>query len=262
MRSIHFVDEVPNIQVLLDQAKKSKRSFGIHFVNSYSIACMAIGIIPLRNLENNFLIIDGRPLQKYLEIKLGKKPLHKRGADFLRENMRFLAHQKVQQIFLSFDSSSEKLIKQFCLKEQIDSSEMNFLTLDEEMKCFQIPYLKNPKIPEQSVVWIFAGTPKQDQIAKSLESRSGLVTVGAGGALDMLTGKTAEAPRYLRQMYLEWLYRLIQEPKRLWKRYTFGNIAFIFLITYDFFSTILHWRSTKTRNQTSLSLPDIFFLSD
>ncbi len=77
----------------------------------------------------------------------------------------------------------------------------------------------------------------------------------------MLTGKTVEAPRYLRQMYLEWLYRLIQEPKRLWKRYTFGNIAFILLITYDFLSTKLHLKSTKSRNQTSLSLPDIFFRS-
>jgi N-acetylglucosaminyldiphosphoundecaprenol N-acetyl-beta-D-mannosaminyltransferase len=262
MRYIYFVDEVPDIQVLLGQAKISKRSFGIHFVNSYSLACIAIGLIPQRNLENNFNIIDGKPLQKYLEINLGKNILHNRGVDFLRKNMRFLADQKVQQTFLSFDPSSEKSLIQFCLNEQIDSSAMKFLTLDEKFKVSKIPYLENPKIPEQSVVWIFAGTPKQDQIARSLESRSGLVTVGAGGALDMLTGKTVEAPRYLRQMYLEWLYRLIQEPKRLWKRYTFGNIAFIILITYDFLSTLLNLKSTKSQNQTSLSLPDIFFRAD
>jgi N-acetylglucosaminyldiphosphoundecaprenol N-acetyl-beta-D-mannosaminyltransferase len=223
---------------------------------------MAVGLIPHRNLENNLHIIDGKPLQKYLEIKLGRKLFHNRGADFLRVNLAILANLKVQQIFLSFDASSEELLKLFCFKEQIDSSAMNFLTLDEKMKFSKIPYLENSKIPEQAVVWIFAGTPKQDQIAKSLEGRSGLVTVGVGGALDMLTGKTTEAPIYLRQIYLEWLYRLMQEPKRLWKRYTLGNIAFVFLIAYDFLYTLLHIKSTKSRNQNSLLLPDIFFQSD
>ena len=56
------------------------------------------------------------------------------------------------------------------------------------------------------------------------------VVIGVGGLIDILGGKIAEGPTWLRNCGLMWLYRFVQEPKRLWKRYTITNCQFIWLV--------------------------------
>lgn len=54
--------------------------------------------------------------------------------------------------------------------------------------------------------------------------------MGVGGSFDVLSGLTKRAPLWMQNMGFEWLFRLIQEPKRMWKRYLIGNSKFILLI--------------------------------
>ena len=54
--------------------------------------------------------------------------------------------------------------------------------------------------------------------------------IGLGGAFNVYSGVQSRAPLWMSNNSLEWLYRLIQEPRRLWKRYLFTNSYFIFLI--------------------------------
>ena len=51
--------------------------------------------------------------------------------------------------------------------------------------------------------------------------------VGVGGLFDFFAGDVKRAPVWLREIGLEWLWRLIQEPTRMWKRYLVGNVAFV-----------------------------------
>ena len=53
--------------------------------------------------------------------------------------------------------------------------------------------------------------------------------VGVGAAFDLLSGNLAEAPDWMKRSGLQWLYRLIKEPKRLWRRYLINNPRFIWL---------------------------------
>jgi N-acetylglucosaminyldiphosphoundecaprenol N-acetyl-beta-D-mannosaminyltransferase len=53
---------------------------------------------------------------------------------------------------------------------------------------------------------------------------------GVGGYFDILSGSKKRAPKWMRRIGMEWFYRFSQEPGRLWKRYLFGNVKFIFLI--------------------------------
>jgi N-acetylglucosaminyldiphosphoundecaprenol N-acetyl-beta-D-mannosaminyltransferase len=55
-------------------------------------------------------------------------------------------------------------------------------------------------------------------------------TLGVGGLFDILAGKIKRAPLWMRNIGLEWTYRLIQEPHRLWRRYLIGNVKFIILV--------------------------------
>jgi len=54
--------------------------------------------------------------------------------------------------------------------------------------------------------------------------------MGVGGSFDVIAGKIKRSPLWMQQTGLEWLHRFAQEPKRMWKRYTIGNLIFILLV--------------------------------
>lgn len=60
--------------------------------------------------------------------------------------------------------------------------------------------------------------------------------MGVGGSFDVVAGKVKRAPFWMQKSGLEWFYRFIQEPKRMWKRYLIGNSKFIWLVIKEKFS--------------------------
>jgi N-acetylglucosaminyldiphosphoundecaprenol N-acetyl-beta-D-mannosaminyltransferase len=78
------------------------------------------------------------------------------------------------------------------------------------------------------IVWLGLGTPKQDIVAARLADRSDLTFVAIGAAFDFIAGTKKQAPRFMREHGLEWLFRLASEPRRLMKRYLVGNSVFIY----------------------------------
>lgn len=78
------------------------------------------------------------------------------------------------------------------------------------------------------VVMVAFGVPDQDVFLARIAPRlNAPVTLGVGGLFDFISGRIPRAPLWLRKNGLEWLYRLRQEPRRMWRRYVVGNIAFI-----------------------------------
>jgi exopolysaccharide biosynthesis WecB/TagA/CpsF family protein len=72
------------------------------------------------------------------------------------------------------------------------------------------------------------GNPKQEMwIARRIGPQHAHVAAGVGALFDFLAGEVTRAPEILRRLRLEWLYRLAQEPGRLWRRYVLGNPAFL-----------------------------------
>jgi N-acetylglucosaminyldiphosphoundecaprenol N-acetyl-beta-D-mannosaminyltransferase len=70
------------------------------------------------------------------------------------------------------------------------------------------------------VVWVALGTPRQERwMHVHREKLRAPVIVGVGAAFDFIAGAKKQAPRWMRENGLEWLYRLLQEPRRLWRRY-------------------------------------------
>ena len=57
--------------------------------------------------------------------------------------------------------------------------------------------------------------------------------MGVGGSFDVIAGKTKRAPLWMQNLGMEWFYRVLQEPKRMWKRYLFGNSEFIYLVAKE-----------------------------
>lgn len=78
------------------------------------------------------------------------------------------------------------------------------------------------------ITWVGMSTPKQERfMAEYLPKLNTTVMVGVGAAFDFYTGRVAQAPRWIQRSGFEWLFRLFQEPRRLWKRYLKNNPLFV-----------------------------------
>ena len=81
------------------------------------------------------------------------------------------------------------------------------------------------------VVWVGLGMPKQELWMDSIRDElPGVALLGVGAAFDFLAGTKKQAPAWMQRAGLEWLFRLIQEPRRLWRRYVWNNPAYAFLL--------------------------------
>ncbi len=100
------------------------------------------------------------------------------------------------------------------------------LTEEEDTQIIQMINDANPDI-----VWIGLSTPKQEYwMAKHIDRLTASVLIGVGAAFDFLAGTKKQAPRWMQRSGLEWFFRLITEPRRLWRRYLINNPSFLWLI--------------------------------
>lgn len=77
------------------------------------------------------------------------------------------------------------------------------------------------------IVWVGLSTPKQERfMAEYLPKIATTLMVGVGAAFDYHTGRINDSPRWVKQMGLQWMHRLAQDPARLWRRYLMNNPPF------------------------------------
>lgn len=83
-----------------------------------------------------------------------------------------------------------------------------------------------------NILFVAISSPKKEIFLN--ENKSILKNInfimGVGGSFDVVSGLVKRAPQWMQKFGLEWFYRLIQEPKRMWRRYLVGNTKFIFLV--------------------------------
>ncbi|MFC4656784.1 WecB/TagA/CpsF family glycosyltransferase [Rheinheimera marina] len=97
------------------------------------------------------------------------------------------------------------------------------LTNDEESAVF-----KEINSSRVDILFVGIGCPKQEIWMSNAKPHVGCVMLGVGAAYDFISGSKMHAPIWMQKIGLEWLFRLLSEPKRLWKRYLKQNPRFIF----------------------------------
>jgi len=106
------------------------------------------------------------------------------------------------------------------------------LSEEEDAEILALIHMAKP-----DVLWIGLSTPKQEQWM--YEHRSKLrvpVVVGVGAAFDLNTGRIRQAPAWMREHGLEWAFRLLQEPRRLWRRYLVYGSEFAWDVALELLS--------------------------
>ena len=161
------------------------------------------------------------------------KPLKGRVAGIdLMQNLVKLAHDKEYKIF--FFGAKEEIVKKVVdtysdkySPEIIAGYRNGYFKKEEERNIAQ-------QIADSGANILFVAITSPTKENFLYQNREILkkvnFTMGVGGSFDVVAGKVKRAPVWMQNSGLEWLYRVIQEPRRMWKRYLIGNTKFIFLV--------------------------------
>jgi N-acetylglucosaminyldiphosphoundecaprenol N-acetyl-beta-D-mannosaminyltransferase len=108
-----------------------------------------------------------------------------------------------------------------------------FRELTEAEKAADLMALRDS---ETQLLFVGLGCPKQERWMAENRKSINAVMIGVGAAFDLYAGELREAPRLVSKLGLEWMFRLIQEPRRLFSRYLLVNPRFVWLATRQLIS--------------------------
>ena len=167
------------------------------------------------------------------------KPLKERVAGIdLMANLVEMAYQKNYKIFLF--GAKEEVVKSVVEKySEIYSPDLiagyrnGYFSPEEEERIAQ-------QIADSGTQMLFVAISspiKENFLYRHREILKDVnLIMGVGGSFDVVAGKTKRAPKWMQKIGMEWFYRFLQEPKRMWKRYLVGNTKFILLVLKEKFS--------------------------
>lgn len=216
IRTIEDDTQVPLTEFLSD------RSCVVSFVNAHAInlACRDRNFLDAL-MRANFRLRDGSGV-KMLLIALGRRSgLNMNGTDLIP---RILDACKATPIALYGSSAAVAAAAAETLKRQgaIGVTHCDGFQTREH-------YLQRIRAERPRVVVLGMGMPRQELIADAIviEASYPILIINGGAILDFMAGRVKRAPLRLRQIGLEWLFRLYIEPRRLWRRYLVGNAVFL-----------------------------------
>lgn len=179
--------------------------------------------------ESVLSVPDGKPLSV---VGRKEKPSMDRvtGPDLMREIFSISTQHGWRHYFYgneqkNLDALKETLLREYPALEIAGMEPSVFRPLSDGEKsqlCARID------ASGADFAWIALGAPRQEVLMHELKGHTSSLMVGVGGAFNVLAGIVPEAPRWMQNLSLEWFYRLMQEPKRLFKRYAITNSKFIF----------------------------------
>ncbi len=184
-----------------------------------------------RTVQNSaaMALPDGGPLSKYSRFAGFRNAERVTGPDLMVELFRISAQKGYRHFFYgstqeTLDDMRTALRRDYpgMVVAGMYAPPFRPLTEEEDQKIIA---LINDARPD--FIWVGLGAPKQEEWMYDHRGALNAVSVGVGAGFDYLAGHIRRAPRIMQALCLEWLYRLLQDPKRLWKRYVTTNVKFL-----------------------------------
>ena len=144
------------------------------------------------------------------------------GTDFIPQLIGCLANNKKIALFGTTTETIQQAIPSF------ESYGVEVISFSDGFQSIDHYVDKIKQCPDVGMVILGMGMPKQERVAVALKPHMNDGVVVCGGAIiDFMSGKVARSPQIFRTLGIEWIYRLSQEPRRLFQRYVIGNVIFI-----------------------------------
>ena len=178
----------------------------------------------LRNAD--FVTADGMPIVLLSRLLRRRLPARVTGADMVPAICRRCAEEGLKVYVLGGDKDAvaEAFAKLGvkCLAGHDDA----FVKLDEQ----QPEIVERINAAKPDILFVALGNPKQELwMGRNASKLDVGAMVGIGGTFNFIAGKVKRAPKWMQKSGLEWIYRIIQEPGRLWRRYAYGLVKFSWL---------------------------------
>ena len=178
-----------------------------------------------------FITPDGKPITWALRAMYGIKQERVAGMELLPDLLTAAANDNVPVYFYG---GTEEMLDKTRRHLQNNLPSLNIagmysppfrqLTIEEEEAIVDDINTSGAKL-----VFVILGCPKQERWMAAAKGRVNAFMIGLGGSLPVMIGLQKRAPKWMQTAGLEWLYRLGQEPGRLFKRYAITNTYFIYL---------------------------------
>ncbi len=193
---------------------------------------------------------DGAPLSVGLKLLYGKKQDRVAGMDVFPHLLKeAAARKKTVYLFGSTPEVLEAIVKK--AQKQIPGINIvgylspPFRKLSDKEEADIVQQINEAK---PDLLMVALGCPKQEKWAAAHKGKIESCMLAVGGAFNVYAGIQDRAPKWMQRFSLEWLYRLIQEPGRLWKRYLVTNSLFVMLF-------IKYYIQVKTKSGNPLEAP-------
>ena len=187
--------------------------------------------------ESDFATADGMPMLNQLNGKFGLHQERVAGNDIMPALMAEAERQDLG-IFLYggkqdvLDLITVRASKDFPRLRIVGAISPPFRQLTEAETAAMVMKINSSGA---HIVYVSLGCPKQERWMASMKGRVNAIMLGMGGAFLLYAGKDTRAPKWMRDLSLEWAYRFALEPGRLWKRYLITNTQFLWLALTDRF---------------------------
>lgn len=233
--SIHNLSMEETLDIIIKSIQKGKQLHHV-VVNAGKIVAMQEDD-ELKQSVNSSDIINADGQAVVWASKLLGKPLKERVAGIdLMENLVKLSAKNNYKIYLlgakeEVVSKVVKIYEKQHSKNLIAGYRNGYFNKDEEDQIAQ-----DIANSGANLLFVAISSPKKENFLYQHRSKLAKLNfiMGVGGSFDVIAGKTKRAPLWMQNIGLEWFYRFIQEPKRMWKRYLIGNTKFIFLTIKSF----------------------------
>lgn len=183
------------------------------------------------NVQNSAVLRlpDGKPLSSFQKKKGYKNATRVTGPDLMKL-MFFESNKKLKHFF--YGSTPETLKKlENNLKERYPKLKISGMFSPPFKKLTPSEDKEITKMLNDSganIIWVGLGAPKQEKWMYEHMDKINALMIGVGAGFDYHADNIKRAPRWMQKCSLEWLYRLFQDPKRLFKRYIKTNFKYIY----------------------------------
>jgi len=189
--------------------------------------------------EAALAIPDGKPVAIMHKLKGFKTVEQTRGPELMYQYLKQSVNQDISHFFYGGKEGVPEKLKVFFENEfpgikivGTYSPPFRKLTTEEDQEiCDRINQ------SGADILWVGLGAPKQDiWMYQHQEKLTVVVQLGIGAAFDFWIGNLKIAPKWMQTLCLEWFYRFLQEPRRLFKRYFYHNPRFIWYSLFELIS--------------------------
>lgn len=212
------------------QLARSRSCMHVHLANAYTIALADRDEYYRELINRGVVFADGRPVTWVSRIARRSAQVQQvRGPQLFLDVLDVGRSSGIRHFLLGstdelLDKMRTRLAARFPGVEIVGWYSPPFRPLTADEIADQDTLIRRS---DADVVWVGLGTPKQDIEAARVALNTARPAVAVGAAFDFAAGTLRVAPRWMQRAGLEWLFRLASEPKRLWRRYLFGNARFI-----------------------------------